>query len=152
MLSIPLATFPNALQGGANRNFTLSRHSEHPLSLPLFWHLIIFSLLVYTDCQIFFLNHKHVRKGALHMEISLIKGTGHQISTELKLLCCCQLSFPCGSAGKESACYAGDLGLIPGLGRSPGNGKGYPLQYSGLSNSMDGIFHRVTKSRTRVND
>ena len=43
--------------------------------------------------------------------------------------------FPCGSACKESACNAGDLGLIPGLGRSPGEGKGYPLQYSGLENS-----------------
>ena len=42
-----------------------------------------------------------------------------------------QMGFPCGSAGKESACNAGDLGLIPGLGRSPGEGKGYPLQYSG---------------------
>ena len=40
--------------------------------------------------------------------------------------------FSCGSAGKEPACNAGDLGLIPGLGRSPGEGKGYPLQYSGL--------------------
>ena len=47
------------------------------------------------------------------------------------------LSFPCGSAGKESTCNAGDLGLIPGLGRSPGEGKGYPLQYSGLDNSID---------------
>ena len=45
--------------------------------------------------------------------------------------------FPGGSAGKESACKAGDLGSIPGLGRSPGEGKGYPLQYSGLENSMD---------------
>ena len=45
--------------------------------------------------------------------------------------------FPCGSAGKESACYAGDLGSIPGLGRSPREGKGYPFQYSGLENSMD---------------
>ena len=43
--------------------------------------------------------------------------------------------FPCGSAGKESACNMGDLGSIPGLGRSPGEGKGYPLQYSGLVNS-----------------
>ena len=43
----------------------------------------------------------------------------------------------CGSAGKESACNAGDLGSIPGLGRSSGEGKGYPLQYSGLENSMD---------------
>ena len=49
------------------------------------------------------------------------------------------LGFPCGSAGKESTCNAGDLGLIPGLGRSLGEGKGYPLQYSGLDNSMDCI-------------
>ena len=42
------------------------------------------------------------------------------------------LGFPCGSAGKESACNEGDLGSIHGLGRSPGEGKGYPLQYSGL--------------------
>ena len=59
---------------------------------------------------------------------------------------------PCGSAGKESACNAGDLGLIPGLGRSPGEGKGYPLQYSGLENSMDCIVHWVAKSRTRLSD
>ena len=45
--------------------------------------------------------------------------------------------FPGGSAVKESACSAGDLGSIPGLGRSPGEGKGYPLQYSGLENPMD---------------
>jgi len=45
----------------------------------------------------------------------------------------------CGSVGKESACNVGDLGLIPGLGRSPGEGKGYPLQYSGLEKSMDCI-------------
>ena len=57
------------------------------------------------------------------------------------------LGFPCGSAGKESACNAGDLGSIPGLGRSPGEGKGYPLQYSGLENSfMDYIAHGVAKS------
>ena len=49
----------------------------------------------------------------------------------------------CGSAGKESACNAGDLGLILGLGRSPGEGKGYPLQYSDLENSMDCIVHGV---------
>ena len=46
-------------------------------------------------------------------------------------------SFPFGSAGKESACNVGDLGSISGLGRSPGEGKGYPCQYSGLENSMD---------------
>ena len=56
--------------------------------------------------------------------------------------------FPCGSAGKESACSVGDLGSIPGLGRSPGKKIGYPLQYSGLENSMDCIVHGVAKSRT----
>ena len=62
------------------------------------------------------------------------------------------LGFPGGSAGKESACNAGDLGLIPGLGRSPEEGKGYPLQYSGLENSMDCVDHGVPKSRTRLSD
>ena len=57
-----------------------------------------------------------------------------------------QIGFPCGSAGKESACNVGDLGSIPGLGRSPGEGKGYPLQYSGLENSMDYIVHGVAKT------
>ena len=47
------------------------------------------------------------------------------------------LGFPCGSAGKESTCNTGDLGSIPGLGRSPGEGKGYSLQYSGLENPMN---------------
>ena len=51
------------------------------------------------------------------------------------------LGFPGGSAGKESSCNVGDLGLIPGLGRSPGEGKGCPLQYSDLENSMDFHFH-----------
>ena len=59
-------------------------------------------------------------------------------------------SFPCGLAGKESACNAGDLGSIPGLGRSPGEGKAYPLQYSVLENSMDCIVHGVAKSQTRL--
>ena len=58
------------------------------------------------------------------------------------------LGFPCGSAGKESDSNAGDLGLIPGLGRSPGEGNSYPLQYSGLENSMGCIIHGVTKSQT----
>ena len=56
--------------------------------------------------------------------------------------------LPCGSAGKESTCNMGDLGSIPGLGRSPGEGKGYPLQYSDLENSTDPIVHGVTESDT----
>ena len=61
-------------------------------------------------------------------------------------------NFPCGSAGKESACSVGDLGSISRLGRSPGVRKGYPLQYCGLENSMDCIVHGVTKSQTWLSD
>ena len=60
--------------------------------------------------------------------------------------------LPCGSAGKESTCNVGDLGSIPGLGRSPGEGKGYPLQYSGLEKSMDCRVHGVTKSWTQLSN
>ena len=67
------------------------------------------------------------------------------------------LGFPGGSDCKKSACNAGDPGSVPGLGRSPGEGNGNPLQYSCLVNSMDGkawraTVHRVTKSRTRLSD
>ena len=55
----------------------------------------------------------------------------------LKKLAKGECGFPGGSSGKESACNPGDLGSIPGFGRSPGEGKGYPLQYSGLENPMD---------------
>ena len=60
------------------------------------------------------------------------------------------LGLPCGPAGKESACSVGDLGFIPKLGRSPGEGKGYLLQYSGLENSMNCIVRGVAKSRTQL--
>ena len=59
------------------------------------------------------------------------------------------LGFPCGSAGKESTCNVGDLGLIPRLGRSPRVGKGYPLQCSGLENSMDGIVTSCERGKYR---
>ena len=62
------------------------------------------------------------------------------------------LGFPHGSAGKESACNVGDLGSIPGLGRFPGEGKDYPLQYSGLENSMDFWVHGVAKSWIWLSD
>ena len=74
----------------------------------------------------------------------------HEHFIDIKGLMC--VGFPCSLAGKESACNAGDLGLIPGLGRSPGEGKGYPLQYSGLEDSMDCIVHGVAKSRTGLSD
>ena len=58
------------------------------------------------------------------------------------------LGFPCDSIGKESTCNAGDPGSIPGLERSPGEGKGYPLQYSSLENSMNCIVYGVPESQT----
>ena len=58
------------------------------------------------------------------------------------------MGFPGGLDSKESAHNAGDLGSVPGLGQSPGEGKGYPLQYSGLENSMDSLAHGVAKSQT----
>ena len=60
--------------------------------------------------------------------------------------------FPGGSEVKASARNAGDLGSIPGLGRSPGDGKGYSLQYAGLENLMDCVVHGVTKSWTRLSN
>ena len=69
----------------------------------------------------------------------------------------CELDFSDGSDGKESACNAGDSGLILGSGRSPGEGNGSPLQYSCPENSIDrgawwAIVHGITKSRIQLND
>ena len=68
-----------------------------------------------------------------------------------------QMGFPGGSDCKESTCNEGDLGLIPGLGRSPRKGEGYPLQNSGLENSMDrgawqATVHEFAKSQTQLSD
>ena len=60
--------------------------------------------------------------------------------------------FPGSSRGKEFTCKAGDPGSIPRLGRSPGDGNGNPLGYSGLENLMDCIVHGVAKSRTKLSD
>ena len=70
---------------------------------------------------------------------------------------CGLVGLPWRLSGKESACNAGDVGLIPGLHRSPGEGNGYPLQYSCLENSMDrgawwATVHGVTKSHTRLSN
>ena len=62
------------------------------------------------------------------------------------------VTVPCGSAGKESACNMGKLGSIPGSGRPPGEGIGYPLQYFGLENSLDRVVYGVAKSRTRLSN
>ena len=88
--------------------------------------------LYYQSPQYIFIVHLHMRKPQISFKV-----------THIRLL-----GFPCGLAGKESTCNVGGLGSIPGLGRSPGEGKGYPLQYSGLENSMGSIVHGVAKSQT----
>ena len=76
--------------------------------------------------------------------------------TEVRI-CITELGLPWWLSGKEFTCNAGDIGSIPGLGRSPAEGKGYPLQYSCLENSVDrgawqAVVHGVAKSRTRLSD
>ena len=82
----------------------------------------------------------------------MIPGSGRFLAERLGYPLQLFLDFTCGSAGKESACNVGDLGSILGLGRSPGEGKDYPLQYSGLEKSMDCIVHGVAKSWTQLSD
>ena len=85
-----------------------------------------FFFFLFSCIFIDFLSSTHI---SLKMEV------GGLLFFELKFYV--HMGFPCGSAGRESSCNMGDLGSMPGLGRSPGEGKGYPLQYSGLENSMD---------------
>ena len=73
-------------------------------------------------------------------------------SSKRKQTVCQIFGFPDSSVGKKSPCNAGDPSSIPGSGRSPGEGKGYPLQYSGLECSRDCVIHGVPKSRTRLSD
>ena len=80
------------------------------------------------------------------------QGAGSQTHRERSVSKKDKRGFPAGSAGEESTCNVGDLGSIPGWGRSPGAGKGHPLQYSGLENTMDCIVHGVAKSRTRLSE
>ena len=76
---------------------------------------------------------------------------GHDRNT-LKLVVMVARHCEYGSVGKESTCNARDSGLIPGLGRFPGEGISYPFQYSGQENSIDCIVHGVTKSQTQLSD
>ena len=73
---------------------------------------------------------------------------GKVMSLLFNMLSRCVIGFPDSSIGKESACSAGDPDSIPGSGRFTGEEIGYPLQYSGLENSVDCIVHGVSKSRT----
>ena len=90
--------------------------------LPLFWASLIAQLVK---------NRLQCRRPWFNSWVGKIPWRRARLPTPVFL------DFPCGSAGKESACNGGDMGVIPGLGRSPGEGNGYPLQYSGLENAMD---------------
>ena len=94
-------------------------------------------------------NHKQLEVGFKPRVNSSGRGEGQRARLSVTLSAFLNLrisGFPGGSTGKESACNAGDLGSIPGLGRAPGEGKGYPFQSSGLENS------RVPKAWTRLSD
>ena len=108
-------------------NFTISSSNEHPglISFRIDW----LDLLAIQGILKSLLQH-HISKASILWHSAFFLG------------------FPCGSAGKESACNMGNLDLIPGLGIFPGEGKGYPFQYSGLENSLDCIVHGVAKSQT----
>ena len=104
---------------------------------------------------------QHRALGLSHLFVSSLSASLHENVHSLRMgpmfnflfpTCKPQYIFPCGSAGKESSCSAGNLGLIPGLGRSSGEGNSYPLQDSGLENSMDCTVYGVAKSQTRLSD
>ena len=94
-----------------------------------------------------------VKESACYAEDpGLIPGSGRSPWRRNRLPTPVFLGFPCGSAGKEFACNAGDLGSMPGLGSCLGEGNSYPLQYSGLENSMDCLVHGVSNSQTLLSD
>ena len=84
--------------------------------------------------------------------LNIIEQFYKRMNEEPKNQCKYNKSFPDSSVGKEPACNVGDPGSIPGLGRSPGEGKGHPLQYPGLENSMDCTVHGVAKGQTQRSD
>ena len=100
----------------------------HLLSVMPFLFLIVF-LFLFSDLPCSFILYQYVIVGPSGQVLAYLEKLFHLVWGFV--------GFSCGSAGKQSACNARDLRLIPGLGRSPGKGKGYPLEYSGLENSMD---------------
>ena len=116
----------------------LTTPSNYPFPQPWLWqplNLISFSMVCFC-----FRFHKQVRSYRICLSLSnFTKVPLESIHTISRLV-------------KDSACNVRELGSIPGLGRSPGEGKGFPLQYSGLENSMDCIVHGVAKSQTRLSD
>ena len=118
--------------------------------------LIFFSFFLAIPCSLWNLPLSGIGPRPLHWKPGILatRPPGKSHLDSFLMQHSCHPGFPRGSDGKESACNVGDLGLIPGLGRSPGGEHGNPLQYSYLENSMDrGSWqappvHRVAKSQT----
>ena len=115
--------------------------------------LLLPSFLVKQACLVLWLskpallsNHYLTGASYIFFYVQSLSGINYLITHFVPL------GFTDGSAGKEPACNMGDLGSVPRLGRSPEERKGYPLQYSGLENSMDRRVHGVTNSRTLLSD
>ena len=126
----------------------------------IFWCLSVYAFMLFNQSwdlwaawqTIFFLIHCLLY---LFMLLLIDFFQAHSAMTEFQLstngfASYCTEGFPSGSDGKESTCNVGELGLIPGLGRSPGEANSYPLQYSGLENFMDSIVHGIAKSWTQL--
>ena len=138
----------------------LSRLNTHNIFLGIFLATSLFSWVTHTSSNKPNSSSKHIFLHSLPRIICLPckrpqfdSWVGKICRRRDKLPSPVFLDFPGGSAGEESSGNMGKLGSIPGLGRSPGEGKGYPLQYSGLENSMDrgawwATVHGVSKNRT----
>ena len=122
------------LNGRQLRNVKQRRSSLPSPYLPKAGHKFLFVKVTWAS------QVAQLVKNSLAVQETLVWFLGQEdplekgLATHSKIL-----GFSCGSAGKESTCNVGDMGLISGLGRSPGEGKGYLLQYSGLENSMDSM-------------
>ena len=141
-MNLPLATSSSLLghvskQGSCYEDNSPGKAKKSPDFLPCYWQNESFPNELYrVTATLRSVSHRHTHHT-------------HKICSHLFP------GFPFSSVGKGSACSAGDLGLIPGLGRAPGEGNGNPLQYPCLENLMDrgawwAAVHGVSKSRTRL--
>ena len=123
-------------------SFSISPSNEYSglISLRIDW----FDFLVVQGTLKSLLQHHSLKASILQCSAFFMVQLSHLYMTTRKTT----RSFPCGSAGKESTHNVGDVGSIPGLGRSSGEGKGYPLQYSGMENSMDCTWGRKESDMT----
>ena len=127
----PSITLNKFYHGFLARRVSADKSRDSPMGVPLYVNWL------------FSCSFSHALFNTLYLSV---------IFAILIMMCLGVVGFSCGSAGKESACNEGDLGSIPELGRSRGEGKGYPLQYSGLENSMDCYSPWGHKESGRLSD